>query len=379
MRVALLFLFLAISAEGFRFNPQPSFKDQEDTVELRAEQLVGYISSRNAELFAYSFINGGVLNLDVSGAAPYVGPIAIREYLTTLFNTLSYLDTLLINFEISGAPTKYGACKFDVLLMTEVDGCRVQLLQQHAISFVSPTNLSVVQYDIYFDAAKLESQLDPLNCKNSTAVIAPTWPNQFYADLVVTIAGYGQDWKGSGKLYYNWDIICQRSIFNDFCMPLFTTDYSSSPFMNFSCSYIILGTTTYFVNITDSNSCCILTPDGVPPENPNFPRNLDFNKRTIYNGPTGPLVANEFGIAAPPPFGPWFYWATPNTDIPLAFEGPVPIVGPTTIHYVTYNVVPDNPADSYCNIPLIQTCTKPCPDTQPSYTPTHPFHAVPTL
>ena len=88
----------------------------------------------------------------------------------------------------------------------------------------------------------------------------PVWPEQFSIDFTVYVEQYGDDWSSKGHLAYNWMQKAFKSTFKDWCLPLF--DGTEKTFNNYTCSFVAINGSMYFVNDSsskewDSASCCI--------------------------------------------------------------------------------------------------------------------------
>jgi len=67
--------------------------------------------------------------------------------------------------------------------------------------------------------------------------------------------------------------------------------------------------------------------------------------------------ADEWFLNGEFPYGPFYYWNTPGTLIPLQFRGPS-TVNTTTLQYTSYEVY--QLPEELSNPPILKTCTEQC-------------------
>ncbi|XP_019642559.1 PREDICTED: uncharacterized protein LOC109483851 [Branchiostoma belcheri] len=165
----------------------------------------------------------------------------------------------------------------------------------------------------------------------------PIWPDQFTSKFTVRIEEYGDKFSKPGVIYYDWNIKTLRSDFIHWCLPLFD---KPEQYNNYTCSFLITGGNTYFVNHTSStwedHDCCLFEK-GLGPVTP------DWVKSCQYNG-TAMLRGQKVDVWWVPgtldPEKPCFgYWDRVDDHTPVRFYGIVAI-GPAMLDYDSFQVGP---------------------------------------
>ena len=163
----------------------------------------------------------------------------------------------------------------------------------------------------------------------------PVWPEQFSIDFTVYVEQYGDDWSSKGHLAYNWMQKAFKSTFKDWCLPLF--DGTEKTFDNYTCSFVAINGSMYFVNDSsskewDSASCCIFEK-GLGPVAPDWVKNYQYNGTDKIDGK---LVDVWWIPGTSDPNMPCYgYWNVHNSSTPVRFFG-LSSLGPTILDYFNY-------------------------------------------
>lgn len=306
----------------------------------RTMEVYSYIHQLDAEKWSAQFTPDAVMSCPMSAPA-YHGREAIKAYAQTAFSNYDYYDYVITkDFVVDGQSVVFWRVASASYL-----GCRIKLLAYNTIIY--DEDLQITEWRDYFDVTEEISQM--VNCENGTnRPVAPVWPSIFEADFTVEL----DMWPGfvsKGHLWYDWTTRSQRADYIDWCLPL--TD-QLPPFMNYTCTYIMRDHTTYYIDkVNPSKPTCCVFDNNLPPPVPDFASGMTYNGTTTVEG----QLVSSWYLLGPFPYGPFYYWASVQNNLPVKFKGPTTL-NQTTLTYKTVNIHPI-PTEAFA-VPA--DCTKIC-------------------
>jgi hypothetical protein len=173
-----------------------------------------------------------------------------------------------------------------------------------------------------------------INHHHDQPVDIPAWPDKFSIGFDILIRQYGNNWSSPGNLYYDWTSKTFHGEFINWCLPLF--DSGTGDYNNYTCSFLAIEDTMYFVNHTgkswNDNDCCIFQK-GLGALPPDWMKSCQYNGTGIKNGQKVDIWWVP-GSSSDPSSNPCYaYWnAKDILYTPVGFYG-ITGLGPTMLNY----------------------------------------------